>query len=217
MKLIVSAASFLLLLAPSSAAWAQPAGRLTVTGTIEHARITDDESFLGSGLGGGGGVQWRLTDATAIELEIGREHHRRDFETFAVALDAQGRPQPLPYTRRWEGTATFVIASVSHTFGSGPVRPVMWGGGGFMSHGGTRRGPVVAPQVPPGLVLQPGDFDSSDGAGSQALAADGGLGVEVRIAPRISVRPFAGLRLVGTENFGPKYIVRAGVRIGFRP
>jgi len=217
MKQILAAATFILLPVLSSAAWAQPPGRLTVTGTIEHARITDDDSFLGSGFGGGGGIQWRLTDATAIELEIGREHHRRDFGSFAVAFDAQGRPQALPYTRRWEGTATFVIASVSHAFGSGPVRPVLWGGGGVMSHGGTRRGPIVAPQVPPGLVLQPGDFDSIDGAASRALAADGGLGVDVRIAPRISMRPFAGLRLVGTENVGPKYIVRTGVRIGFRP
>jgi hypothetical protein len=85
-----------------------------------------------------------------------------------------------------------------------------------MSHGGTRRGPVALPQLRPGYSLQPMDADTIQGASSRGLVVDGGAGVEVRITPRVSVRPFAGLRLVNTGNVGPKYVVRTGVRVGFR-
>ena len=92
---------------------------------------------------------------------------------------------------------------------------MVWGGAGWMSHGGTRRGPVVAPQVPPGFTLQPGDAETRQGASSKAAVADGGVGVELRVAPRITVRPFAGFRLANTGDGGPKYVIRTGVRIGF--
>ena len=202
--------------AMAQTARAQGPGRIGVGGTIDYARMTDDESLLGDGFGGAASVRWRFTEATALELEVGRTRHRRDFDTFAVAQDAQGRIQPIAYTRRWEGTATFVIASVAHTFGSGSVRPVLWGGGGLMFDGGTRRGPVVAPQPPPGFSLEPLGFATEQGASSKALVADGGAGVEVRVASRVTVRPFAGLRLTSAEQVGPKYIVRTGVRIGFQ-
>jgi hypothetical protein len=200
----------------SGPAMAQSPGRLGVAGTIEYARITDDESLLGSGIGGAGSARWRLTDSTGLEFEAGLTRHVRDLHLFAVARDAQGRLEPVPFTERWEGTATFVIASVAHTFGSGRARPVAWGGGGLMSHGGTRRGPVIAPQAPPGFSLQPGDGQIRQGASSKAAVADGGFGVEIRVAPSITVRPFAGLRLTSAEQVGPKYIVRTGVRVGFQ-
>lgn len=202
--------------AMSGTASAQEPGRIGVAGTIDYTRITDDESFLGSGIGAAGSVRWRLTDATGLEVEVGRARHVRDLNLFAVARDAQGRFEPVPYTQRWEGTATFVVAAVSRRFGSGRARPVVWGGGGVMSHGGTRRAPLVAPQPPPGFSLQPGDPETHDGAGSTALVGDGGVGVEVRVAPRVTVRPFTGVRFANTGNFGPKYIVRGGVRIGFQ-
>lgn len=197
-------------------AGAQPTGRIGLAGTIDYARMTDDESLLGSGIGAAGSVRWRITGATGLEVEVGRTRHVRDLNLFAVAHDAQGRFEPVPYTARWEGTATFLVASVAHSFGAGRARPVLWGGGGFMSHGGTRRGPVAAPQPPPGFSLQPGDAQTRQGADSKALLADGGFGIDVRVAPRITVRPFAGLRLTSAGQIGPKYIVRTGVRIGFQ-
>ncbi|HET7696042.1 MAG TPA: hypothetical protein VFK57_10070 [Vicinamibacterales bacterium] len=210
------AAALAVVAACSSPAYAQPAGRFSVAGTVDYTRITDDESLLGSGIGAGGALGWRLTDATGVEIEVSRTRHVRDLGLFAVAHDAQGRLEPVPYTERWEGTATFVIASVAHTFGSGPVRPVVWGGGGFMTHGGTERGPKVAPQAPPGFTLQPGDGETRRGPGTNAAAVDGGLGVDIRVAPRVTLRPFAGLRLANTQNVGPKYLVRTGVRVEFR-
>ena len=155
-------------------------------------RITDDESFLGSGIGASGSVGWRFTDATSLEIEAGRTRHRRDLGLFAVVRDAQGRTDAIPYTQRWEGTATFVVASVAHTFGSGSVRPVVWGGGGVMTHGGTVRGPVIAPQVPPGYTLQPGDADTRRGSKSNGLVADGGIGVDVRVARAGDAAPVRG-------------------------
>jgi hypothetical protein len=86
-----------------------------------------------------------------------------------------------------------------------------------MWHGGTARGPVAAPQVPPGFVLQPGYLETHRGTSVSALALDGGLGLEIRASRRLSVAPFAGVRLAKTGNFGPKYIVRTGIRVGFRP
>jgi hypothetical protein len=200
----------------SGTASAQPSGRIGIAGTIDYARMTDDESLLGSGIGAAGSLQWRLSEATGLEVEVGRTRHVRDLNLFAVAHDSQGRFEPVPYTERWEGTATFLVASVAHAFGSGRARPLLWGGGGYMWHGGTRRGPVVAPQPPPGFSLQPGDAQTREGADTSALVADGGFGIDVRVAPRITVRPFAGLRLTSAGQIGPKYIVRTGVRIGFR-
>jgi hypothetical protein len=212
---VVAVAVVTLCLVPRAGS-AQPNRRLLAGGSIEYARITDDESFLGSGLGAAGTVGWRFTDATSLEVEAGRTRHRRDLGLFAVARDAQGRLDALPYTQRWEGTATFVVASVAHAFGSGSVRPVVWGGGGFMRHGGTVRGPVVAPQVPAGFSLQPGDAETRRDGKSHGMVADGGFGVDVRVAPRITLRPFAGLRLTNTDNVGPKYVVRTGIRVGFQ-
>jgi hypothetical protein len=48
------------------------------------------------------------------------------------------------------------------------------------------------------------------------LVADGGAGVEVRVASRLTLRPFAGIRLTNAGEIGPKYVGRAGIRIGFR-
>jgi hypothetical protein len=200
-----------------SAVSAQSDGRLSVVGAIEYARITEDDSYLGAGFGAMGGLQYHLTEATSAGVEISRERHVRDFGLFAVAHDAAGRAEVFPYTRRWEGAATFVLGVVSHAFGSARARPVMWIGGGLMSHGGTTRGPLAPPQIPPGFTLQPGAVETTRGRSATAVAADGGVGLEVRVPGRLTVGPFAGLRLVHTGNFGPKYIVRGGVRIAFRP
>jgi hypothetical protein len=211
----VAAAVVTIALAPRPG-FAQSPGRLLAAGSIDYERITDDESFLGAGIGASGSVGWRFSDATSLEVEAGRTRHRRDLGLHAIVRDAQGRIEALPYTQRWEGTATFVVASVSHAFGSGSIRPVAWGGGGVMTHGGTVRGPVTVPQVPPGFTLQPGDADTRRGSKSNGLVADGGFGVDVRVAPRVTLRPFAGLRLTSADGVGPKYVVRTGVRVGFQ-
>ena len=212
----VLVAACAMFLAVPQALFAQSNGRVSVMGSIEYASITEDDGYLGAGVGGAGGLQLHLTNATSLEIEIGREHHVRDLGFSAIAYDAQGRFETVPYTERWEGTATFVLGLVSRTFGSSRVRPVIWGGGGLMFHGGTVRGPLTAPQVPPGVRLQPGEAETRRGRRSRAWATDGGGGVDVRVTNRLTVRPFAGLRLVMTGNVGPKYIVRGGARIAFR-
>lgn len=197
------------------ASLAQP-GRLSAVGTVEYARITEDDGYLGAGVGGAGGLQFHLTDATSVEVEIGLERHVRDLGFFALARDAQNRIQPVPYTEQWTGTATYVLGLVSHTFGSARARPVIWGGGGLMSHGGTSRGPLTLPEVPPGFTLEPIDTEVRRGRSSKAFAMDGGGGVDIRLAGPVTIRPFAGLRLVNTGNFGPKYVIRTGARIAVR-
>jgi hypothetical protein len=213
-RLIVSAAA--IAAAIPSVSSAQSNRPVSVIGSVDYARITEDDGYLGAGFGGSGGVQFNLTTATSIALEVGREHHVRDLGFFGVAHDAQGRSQDVRYDERWEGTGTFVVGVVSHAFGSGSLRPVIWGGGGLMSHGGTVKGPFRVPQLPSGFTLDQRFAETRRGPSSTARVIDGGVGVDVRLAGRVIVRPFAGVRLVNTGNFGPKYIVRGGVRMAFR-
>jgi hypothetical protein len=192
---------------------AQPERRISVIGGIEYAHITEDDGFLGKGLGGSAGIALHLTRATSLEVEVGWERHRRDLGFHAVAFDETGRVGAFPYTARWAGTATFVLGLVSHTFGTAKVRPLVWVGGGLMHHGGTSRGPLTLPAVPPGYTLQPDELRAGRGRSSDALTLDGGAGVEIELTDRVGMRPFAGIRLVNTGNVGPKYIVRGGVRL----
>jgi opacity protein-like surface antigen len=201
-----------LLLALPSAGRAQE-GRWRATAAVEYAHITEDDGFLGVGIGGGGGVEFALTDRTTLGLDVSAVRHIRDLEFYAVAFDAGGRPVPLPFTERWEGTARFGLVTIAHAFGTASLRPVVWGGAGMMSHGGTSSRPLTSPQVPPGYTLQEGDTFTRLGRSSTAFAFEGGGGVDIDVTPRVTQRPFAGLRLVNTENVGPKYIIRAGTRV----
>ena len=84
---IVASLGLLLLASPLSA---QTVGRLSIVGTIEYARITEDDGFLGAGAGAAGGVQLQLTDGTSVALEMGAERHvrlimRRQGERWKVA------------------------------------------------------------------------------------------------------------------------------------
>jgi hypothetical protein len=188
-------------------------GRWRAAGAVEYAHITEDDGFLGSGPGVSGAVEVRLTGATAVGLEVGAMRHVRDLSFHAVALDPDGRIEAFPYTERWEGTATFVVATVSHAFTSARVRPVLWGGAGVMWHGGTSRGPLTMPAIPPGYTLQGDVGVTREGRSSSGAAVDGGAGVDIDVVDRMAVRPYVGLRLVNTENVGPKYIVRVGARV----
>lgn len=176
----------LVLLAMPPAVAAQPGGRISVVGGIEYAHITEDDGFLGKGLGGSAGIALHLTPATSLEVEVGWERHRRDLGFHAVAFDETGRVDAFPYTARWEGTATFVLGLVSHTFGAARVRPVVWGGGGLMHHGGTSRGPLTLPDIPPGYTLQQDELRAGRGRSSDALAIDGGAGVEIELTDRVA-------------------------------
>lgn len=213
MPILIAAWTMMLAAPPSLLA---QASRLSAVGTLEYAHITEDEGFLGAGLGAGGGLELHLTDATSLAVEVSREHHVRDLDFFAVARNADDHPVPLPYVERWEGTATFLLAVVSRTFGSGRARPAVWGGGGLMTHAGTLRGPHTLPEVPPGVTLDSFDAGQRQGQPAKALAMDGGFGVDVRTAGPLTVRPFVGFRLVTTGGVGPKYIFRSGARVAFR-
>jgi hypothetical protein len=208
--LVVGAA--LLTLAPPAKSLAQD-GRWRAAGAVEYAHITEDDGFLGSGPGVSGTVEFRLTRGTAVGVELGAMHHIRDLGFHAVAFDPDGRIEAFPYTERWEGTATFVVATVSHAFGSARARPVLWGGAGVMWHGGTSRGPLTMPVIPPGYTLQGDVGITREGRSSSGGAVDGGAGVDIDVVEHMAVRPFFGFRLVNTENIGPKYIMRVGARV----
>jgi hypothetical protein len=92
-------------------------------GSVEYAHITEDDGYLGAGLGGGGGLQLDLTDATSIGVEISRTRHVRDVAFHAVAFDASGRPEAFPFTERWERNATWLFGTISHAFGRARARP----------------------------------------------------------------------------------------------
>lgn len=199
--------------------WGQSsARRVAVVAELERAHITEDDGFLGAGLGGSVGIEYRPGPSVAFGIEVGRQHHVRDLQFFAVAFDPTGRVEPVPYTSRWEGDATYLFGRVSRTFGdsAGAVRPVVWGGVGVMHHGGTTRGPRTMPHVPAGYTLQPGELDVFVGRSTTAGAFEGGGGVELRITDLWSAQPFGAFRFVNTENRGPKYVIRTGVRVTLR-
>jgi hypothetical protein len=208
-------AVFVVLAASRLPASAQSRSTIGIGGGVDFAHMTQDESFLGSGVGVSGGVQWRLTPATAVEFEVNRAHHVRDLDLHAVVFGPGGRIDVVPYTERWEGNATFAIGSVAHAFGTGTLRPVAWGGGGAMFHDGTRHGPVTPPAVPPGFTMQPGDAASSKQPSTTSFVLDSGAGVDARLGSRAGIRPFVGFRLTGVGGAGPKYIIRGGVRVSF--
>jgi hypothetical protein len=133
-----------------------------------------------------------------------------------VAFDGAGRPVPLPYIERWEGTSTFIMGHIARRFGSARFRPVAWGGAGLMSDGGTRRGPVDLPEVPPGHILQPGDAATRAGRSVIAFTYEGGYGVDIPLRRRLTLRPFVAVRLANTSSVGPKYIIHSGGRLAFR-
>jgi hypothetical protein len=205
-----------LVLTGASVSVAQSRAPFSIVGGAEYAHITEDEGFLGAGPGAIVGAQWHITEQTALEVEVTRDRHVRDLDFHAVATDPLGRVHPLPYTERWEGTATFVMGLVSHRFGSSRVPVVAWGGGGLMTHAGTLRGPLTLPQVPANYTVLSGDLQTQRGSSSRAFTSEGGVGVDVPIGSRLIARPFGGLRLTQAGGVGPKYIIRVGARLAFR-
>jgi hypothetical protein len=201
-------------LAEPQALLAQPSGRLSVLGTVEYAGVTD---YVGGWLGGSGGLQFHLTDASSLEIEIGGVRNRRDHgRLFLSAYDAQGRNQLLvaPYIERETNSLAFVLALISHSFGSRRARPVLWGGGGAISLGRSTH-PLTSPQVPVGLTLQPGQAEAHRSRG-YAAAIEGAAGIDVRLVDRITVRPFVGLGVATGGSLAGPAIIRGGARIGVR-
>lgn len=201
-------------LAAPQALLAEPTGRLSVVGTVEYARMED---YVGGWLGGSGGMQFHLTDAISLEIEIGGVRNSRNHgRLFVAAYDAEGRNQTLalPYTERQENSVTFVLALVSRSFGSRRARPVIWGGGGVMSLGRSTQ-LLTSPQVPAGFTLQPGQAETHRSR-ANAAAIEGGVGVDVRLVDRFTFRPFVGLSMASNRNFIGPVFIRGGARIGVR-
>jgi hypothetical protein len=213
--MIRASIALIAMLTAAPASFAQSRAPVSIVGGGEYAHITEDEGFLGAGPGAIVGAQWHMTERTALEVEVTRARHVRDLELHVVASDPQGRLQPLPYTERWEGTATFVMALVSHRFGASKAPLVVWGGGGLMTHAGTLRGPLTLPDYPPNYTVLSADLQTRRGASSRVLAGEGGVGVDIQVGSRLIARPFGGMRLTQAGGAGPKYIIRGGVRLAF--
>jgi hypothetical protein len=180
---------------------------------IDYAHITEDDAFLGDGLGWTARVEWRLTRNTALEFELSRERHLREGEAGTGFLQPDGSFVPYFFRWRWEGTATFLMGTVTRAFGDSRVRPMIWGGGGLLHHPGTVYSTTGLSQLPPETELPPGFEESRQGRGVTAAAIEGGAGAGVRTGDYLVVRPYAALRLANTGNYGPKYIIRSGVRV----
>jgi hypothetical protein len=118
------------------------------------------------------------------------------------------------------------MGTVTRAFGDSRVRPMIWGGGGLLRHPGTMSSAtdfspagepfILPPWLPaPEAELAP-DFGArlqSRGPGVTAAAIESGVGAAVSATDHLVVRPYATLRLANTGNYGPKYIIRSGVRV----
>lgn len=97
-----------------------PRGR--VSGVLGAGRTWDDEGSIGTGVGGGGRVEWRLFGNTGIEGAVdGLTHVRRGgfFQS--------------------EGTSTILSVSLRHRFGPDIVTTYILEGVDLVRHSGTTR------------------------------------------------------------------------------
>jgi hypothetical protein len=114
------AALFLAVLSMSAPAWAQaPASAGTAGGVLATSQTWDDEGSIGTGVGGGGRVGWRLFGTTSIEGSLDILRHDRSGGAFES-----------------QGTSTIGGVSLVHRFGRRVVQPYLLGGLDLVRHSG---------------------------------------------------------------------------------
>lgn len=192
-------------------AWSQVEHRLGVTGSLEFAHTTADDGFLGSGAGWSAGLDVRLTPTTSVAVDAGAERHVREFRFGTAVTLPDGSLVPHFLRSRSDGTAMFLMTRLVHAFGRAAVRPVIWAGVGVMRAPGTRHRITNESPLPPGTSLPPGFVADDRGPAVTAGVSEGGGGLEIAWRAGWTVTPYAALRLAGTGNVGPKYILRTGL------
>lgn len=70
-------------------AQARQAGNVEILGTAAFHSLWDDESFLGTGVAAGGGIQLALTETLSLRGRIAQARNERDFGN-GVIFDADG-------------------------------------------------------------------------------------------------------------------------------
>jgi opacity protein-like surface antigen len=116
---------FCMVILTASALAQTPASRGEVFGSVGGGKAFDDEGGLGSGVDVGGGVGFRITPRFAVEGQVNRIHHKRDFSSGV----------------RFEGIALFTTASVLYHFSDEKAQPYVLAGLGFVNYENRSRFP----------------------------------------------------------------------------
>ena len=125
---IIATTGLLFLLALVASAQT-PATRGEVFGSLGGGKAFDDEGGLGGGLDVGGGAGFRITPRFAIEGQVNRIHHRRDFSSGV----------------RFEGIALFTTASLVYHFSESKAQPYVLAGLGVVNFENRSRFPEDGP------------------------------------------------------------------------
>jgi hypothetical protein len=172
-----------------------PVRRTEVFGVVASETLTDDEGSLGTGLMGGAGVRYRLSDRIDVEGRVERIAHERNFDS-GVLFSATG--------------ARFVGRLLYH-FSNGKARPYVAGTGGYMTITRSSTFPIVSPEPGFGRPIVTG-HDTFERSLNEPLWGGGG-GVDLRLTDRWSVRPEANLLWSVPSNYvGLQFGAALGVR-----
>jgi hypothetical protein len=173
-----------LCLLPSLAAAQTPAerSRPEVLGTVAVGNLWDDESLLGLGVTGGGGIGYRWRERVGVEGRVEWFSHQRAF-TSGVRFDAEG---------------TRVLGQVAYYWSNGKSQPFAAGTVGAIRVTQTNEYPIVEP----GAGGLPNRIDTDVVSGRVTDFVWGGSGgVRIRLNDRLALRPEAGILLSVPHNF----------------
>jgi hypothetical protein len=171
-------------LVPSLAAAQTPAdrNRPEVFGTVSVGNLWDDESQLGLGLTGGGGIGYRWRDRVGVEARVEWFSHQRTFSS-GVRFDAEG---------------TSLLGQVAYYWLSGKAQPFAAGTAGSIRVRRTSEYPIVEPG-PGGRPNRIGTDVVSRHVTDFAWGGSGG--VRISLNDRLALRPEAGVLLSMPHNF----------------
>lgn len=164
--------------------------RVEAAATVGWGGLIDSDSFLGSGISGGGTVSLRLSPKLGVEFAIDRLATHRDFGSDV----------------HWKDTTTLFAGNLSYGFSQARVQPFFKIGFGSGRRQSTRRVPTyTAVSGPPGLIRGPDEVHEGT---TTATTLGLGTGAKVFVTRAFSIGPEFKLFLA-------PFLWQGSVRMGY--
>jgi Outer membrane protein beta-barrel domain len=173
-----------LCLLPSLAAAQTPVeqGRPEVLGTVSVGNLWDDESQLGLGLAGGGGIGYRWHERVGVEGRVEWFSHQRTFLS-GVRFDAEGAR---------------ILGQVAYYWSNGKAQPFASGTAGVSRVTQTNESPIFEPGAGGPPIRIGTDIHTSR---VTDFVWGGSGGVRIKLTDRFALRPEAGILVSVPHNF----------------